>query len=200
MPLWTLEELQDARKTVYDGMSSEAYAEYTEEEVKERFALYGGVPRWVLERPRVGTNKWSTSEAQLETSLADVTMEELLKVFRAATYIDIPKQNLTSILVHFVPGPNLHDPPKCRFASEAIRLRLVDALLDRQNFGAAGFINAVRQIPELGGYRGYTLEHNVHRSLPKGPKVQLRRLGAKSNTSEFEFAQPPRLDTASAAI
>jgi hypothetical protein len=193
MPLWTLQELQNARATVYEGLPPLVYAGYTPVEVAERFTLYGGVPRWVLERPRVGDESFLTSEEELQTSLANVTMEELSNVFRAATYMDIPKQNLTSILVHIVPGQTMGDRPRCAFASEAIRGLLVEAFLDRQNFGVAGFINAVSVVPELGGYRGYSLEYNVHRSMRKGPLVKLRLLGARSDSSKFVVVQFPIL-------
>jgi hypothetical protein len=198
MPLWSLQELQDAREQVYQQLPATRYAGYSAEEVAARFEIYGGVPRWVLERPRARSGYFMPSEEELEKAVKTVGIDELQGVFRAATYIDIPQQKVTGILIHVVPadeegGPLENDPPRCTFASKIIRERMVDELLDRQQFGVSTFINAVQIIPELGGYRGYALEHNAHRNLPKGPEVSLRLLGERATSSTILRFRLPRL-------
>ena len=197
VPLWSLQELQDTRNILKD-LPVTRFAGYTPDEVKARFDIYGGVPRWVLDRPRSSNGYVQSSEEELNRALTSVSMSELEDVFRAGSYLDIPQQKFTGILVHVVPageegGPLENDPPHCTFASSVIRQRMVDEFLSRQSFGASAFINAVRVIPELGGYRGYALEQNAHRTLPMAPIVSIRQLGKRAGSSELREVKLPRM-------
>ena len=163
MPLWSLEELEAARGTVFQGLPPTVFAGYTAAEVEDRFETYGGVPRWVLDRPRPNTGAVRSSEDELAGALVGVTLEELRGMFAAASYLELPHQKITSILIHVVPadvegGALENNPPRCQFASERVRRLLVEELLNAERFGSAVFMNMVREIPELGGYRGYGFE------------------------------------------
>ena len=168
MPLWTLEELQNARETVYSKLDT--YAGYSGEEVAARFKLFGGVPRYILERPRQGMGKAGAAEDELAKSLHEISSEDLLRIFKAGTYYGVPKVQTAGILFHVVEEDKR---VKFRFASEEVCKKLVEEFQSRQKFTPDAFIETARAVPELGAFRGYALEQNAHRSLIKNLKVPI---------------------------
>ena len=191
MPLWSLEELLDARKVVYESLPS--YAGYTPEEVKSRFEVYGGVPRWVLERQRQSTDRLFSAEDELQVAIKRIKMEDLESIFGAGSYITIPKLDIAGILVHVVSDNN--GKPAMRLASKEIRKFLLEELLSRQSFTVSSFVNAVRTIPELGGYRGYALEQFAHRALAAGVRGNVSTLDTRRDKTftTLRLVELPRL-------
>ena len=188
MPLWSLEELQQARDCVYAPMPADKFSQYTPAEVSARFELYGGVPRYVLERPRPEENLTLSAEGELDDAVATITTDQLSQIFGSGNYHDIPKIPVAGILVHVVeksPGVGW----KLKLATEPITKRLIDGLVQRSYFNTQVFIDTSRRVPELGAFRGYALEQTAHRFLKERGKVRVFRLGktrAESHKTERE--------------
>jgi hypothetical protein len=169
MPLWTPEEFEDARTTVY--LNAPQFAGYTAEQVKARFEMFGGVPRQVLESPE------GVAEGLLQKAVDEMSLDELTKLFSRPTYLDLPRMPLSGVLLHVVGDGNKNF--KLQFASLYARDLLVEALWLSQDFEMAKWSKAVSRIPQLASYRGHVLEANARNVLPTGPKVKVRVLVAK---------------------
>jgi hypothetical protein len=100
---------------------------------------------------------------------------------------------VAGIMLNILPDRESTATCKVKVASKEIHDRLMEALLDHQRISVSEFGNLVKDIPELGGYRGYVLENAAHRKLLRGPAVRIRALGARSNSSEFAPLQLPPL-------
>lgn len=190
MPLWTLDELEDARASVFLGRPEGLFSGYSAEEVQKRFELYGGVPRWVLERPRSSEGNVLSSEDELNRALSSLPTDALETAFKARSYFDIPKLDITSILVHFVEQEGC---VVAQFASKKIAELLVEEMLDRQSWGVQGFVRAVSDVPALGAFRGHALEYDAHRKLPQGNKATFRELNSHSNSLPTSSITLPRM-------
>jgi hypothetical protein len=117
MPRWSLEELEEARKA--------SFPEVTEAELAESYELFGGIPRMVLEMSE------DERMSNFRLQVGEVKIADLTEIFRKGSYIELPSQKTTSVLVHVIPRVNEaktvdYTKFQCVFASEQVGRTLAE--------------------------------------------------------------------------
>jgi hypothetical protein len=182
MSLWTEAELKLVKPQ-----------DFPESKMMERFKLFGGVPRLVfgpLKEEGLGIHTVRTSESNLQIAYAEVSMDDLVKMLRTKEYSKIPK-NVAGIMINISPESNT-ERASCtmKIASKEIHDHLIENFLTTQRLQLSGFLNMVKDVPELGGYRGYILETHVHKTLLAGARVRMRILESRSKDNYVDVVLP----------
>jgi hypothetical protein len=121
-------------------------------ELSRRFEKFGGIPRYVLEEATLG------SEWELQRQLGVVSIESLKDIFHSTSYVHLPLQRETSMLVHVIPHPEDEGGYLSVFATPYVRKLLAEKFVFNSAFNAAAFQQAVSDTPEFASWRGYMLE------------------------------------------
>ena len=107
MPIWSEEELQNARKYCFPNLT----AEY----VTQQFEIYGGIPRLVLE------DTAEHARVLLNQQLRRMDVNALFNIMSKRTYIELPTSKTTWILVHVSSDPDLELKSASKLFSRCIR-------------------------------------------------------------------------------
>ncbi|KAH6573771.1 hypothetical protein BASA62_002769 [Batrachochytrium salamandrivorans] len=186
MPLWSEDELQFARDSCFENISKD--------DVAPRFKLFGGVPRMVLEFD------FQTAEALLNSQVKSLSVQDLHEVMAKYSYMDLPPQRQTSVLIHVWPKGEVGEF-ECQFASDTVSRRLAEKFLLNSDLAFQNFASQASHLPAFAAWRGYMLEALTHRVLGGHEKVpvKLLKLDPKTNpvkesTIEFGFGEIVRFD------
>ena len=152
MPIWSEEELQNARKDCFPHLT----AEY----VTQQFEIYGGIPRIVFE--------YTAEHARvlLNRQIREIHVNTVFSIMSKRTYTERQTSETTFILIHVSLDRKFGF--KSVFSTEVIACKLAEEFLDDSNFSVQNFVNQAKSISEMGAWQGYLLEALAHRVFVKG--------------------------------
>jgi hypothetical protein len=179
MPLWSLEELLRMRETMFPNV--------TVEKVAEQFNMYGGVPRFVLEKAGEG-------DLTLTTALdATVDFGALLRAIGNGAGSE---SEVHSTLVHLVPVPGDYRRTVLHWASEWV----VEGVLKRYHQAVLANLREMvlfsESLSPAATLRGWLFEAYAHEQLAnaKVPVLHLLPLTADQAVAFPHFTVPkPRV-------
>lgn len=90
MPRWELDELLQAGERCYPKTTNQ-------DDIKERFELYGGIVRFVLEFSK------EECERAMTKAFNNLRLDDLTAIFHANRFEAIPSQKTTDMFIHIVP-------------------------------------------------------------------------------------------------
>lgn len=180
MPLWTLDEIHAAREGFFPNVSKEL--------ADEIFEMYGGVPRFVLE-------KASTAKTAMTEALASVkSFQNILDVLQTGGAEKLDTEMSYKIL-HIAPkcinadsSPRVYDfldSPVYSFASRWVAHEIFERQEDAMIMELKRCILNSRAVNELGGIRGVMFGEFAHSLLVKIDCVyNMRRLGEAADEAD----------------
>lgn len=177
MPLWALQELVTAGRDLHSLSGAKGYSE---EDIKERFDLWGGVARYVLEK--------ISAEEQNEMELA-ISNCKLESIVNAMTDPDAENgQNRTSHrVIHMTANSDLTQGKQV-FATSRVKNKLV------QKFPKGKTAERRMHLADLGSdlttrsFKEYCWEHDTVEMMPKGIKnCWIRNLESNSSPKKYEI-------------
>ena len=159
VPTWSLKEMLELHSFWNPN-------NYSEHQIRDRYALYGGSARFVIEM----------SETEAQSRLTAALKKRLLKRVFASTLLYLPKNSLSGVLLHPFPNPDNPSIFQMRLASDYIAKILFNKLVADQKLDARMFLEMIRSEPEMAAYAGYVLEGTIHGRVLSGIKVSVRNL------------------------
>jgi hypothetical protein len=157
LPVWTLEELH-ATSILFD---------MNQDQVSERFALIGGLIRFVLEKNKHDLEKL-INEAMNKTNfgkLKYINLEEKDKI-----------NEFSHRVIHFIVDPDTFEKQGLQFSSEFV----MDEALERLGLTTlkkqSEFLLQTESVGVLGSYRGHVFEAMAHNVLSAGGTFRIRPL------------------------
>jgi hypothetical protein len=166
MPLWTLEELKHHAKTL--GVTDLV-------DLKERFDMFGGVIRNVVELPR------PLSEVGMNKALNEATPADMSRVL-SMSFSSLPKADLRSSLIHTVPLENNINDSINVFASNWVVRMLLSRFRKDSAFQLKTFIEGCSGLRATSAMRGILVEQSTHDAMIKG--------GASFTLADLEDGSP----------
>ena len=161
MDVWSLEELEECRRLVYPDMDPSA--------VKGRWAVWGGVPRYVLQKVGKGAQ-------QLITEAIDRSSIDLV---RHALEGSAAHQNVSDLLLHTRVEADFVTTTM-NWASDWVAEQFACRALSTERQKLVEFIGAAHDMPVMGTLRGRLWEGLCHNVLAAGGTFEVRRLDETS--------------------
>ena len=168
MPLWSLEELQLARKVCYPDVVDEAT-------VTSRFNTMSGIPRYVIEALP------GTSEKAQKAQIENLNLAGLGGILKTTDFVLLPMQapktasshadvNTGSDLIFkFVPSADYRDF-RVQFVSDDVARAVAERFVGEKIEDLRVFLTSTQDIGDLATFRGYVHESLAHRFVRAGLK------------------------------
>lgn len=159
---WTLEEIcifnEELRnRTTTASRAAQSLIPKSDEELKELYDIFGGIPRTVFTATSV-----EDEFSEVESLVGDVPLEHWRKVFKSHNYHDIPRL-IPGKLVHILPGPSGPSKVCARFASNRIARTALKVMKEETRFGFLNFLeSASSEDNYVSNLRGLIFEDIVH--------------------------------------
>ncbi|RPB26483.1 hypothetical protein L211DRAFT_835321 [Terfezia boudieri ATCC MYA-4762] len=168
MPTWSFHELENWN-TEFQPMGKEI----SQENLKELYTKWGGVPRTLVAVTR------PTGLLDLESLFEPNCVANCFDVEAVPTYRSLPVGNITGKLLHVIPmNDELYIPRVC-FATTYIRERCLSVLLKHNTLQLQQILSGL----EVGALRGILFEVFSHKILLRGGKFTIYQLGDRSGDS-----------------
>ena len=163
LPIWSLEELK---------LMGPSYSR-SEDVVKKRFNMIGGLPRYVLEK---------------DDDLKEKVEEKINKLLSDKAALQIPLENLTESeishrLIHFKVEPPCYTKPTRVLGSEYIRGRFSERLRDLDEQKARYFLRLFGDVSLVAASVGNLFQGYADRHLSAGGRFLIRSLDTEVDDS-----------------
>ena len=168
MPMWSCEELEQCRSSVYRDLTSE--------EIEKRFMDYGGFARLVFE----GDGTWVDTLVKLaidnfHINLANALLGDLTGITDSSGLIITRKKTETAAEVSGEEkyGYSGYHPT---FSSDSVASKVTNKVLADHRKALLDFLNITHGISDLSILRGKVFEAFAHDKLARGGKFKIRLL------------------------
>ncbi|CAG8441789.1 14959_t:CDS:2 [Cetraspora pellucida] len=176
MPTWSEDEVFDC----YDHLYKE---KITQESLKNKFELCGGIARWIFDI------MMPLEEIKQTIDSASTSINPRLIEFQGRPILG---DELTHKLIHIhtnLPSDygEIRDPYKdaiCLFASQYVTDKCLDRLKQYHREALYTFIESAKDISEMRGLRGQLFETISHAIICKGGSFRVRKLLDKGSSYE----------------
>lgn len=186
MPVWSREELGEAVRLAQDDPVIQLHSS----DLDSAFEKYGGIPRYLFEFKEEDRHRKLTEE------LGKVKPSDLDAIFSAASYVDLPRQKNTGMLIHIKPRGNDLLNFQTSFATPYIMKALAERYVSKQKADRDQFITISKGLSETATLYGHMLEAQVHSDFSKlQSNLKIRRLTSMlpQTAPEFNFITFPAM-------
>jgi hypothetical protein len=172
MPVWDWDEIEECRRLLFSNV--------TEQEARDLFLRWGGVPRFVLEKAHV-----LSAQNGLEEALSTASLHDLIQTAGSLDMAD----SLCHRLMHFVVAHN-YSLDHVMFASPFVRKSIIAGADADRRKAVLSFINDSQGFGALGALRGALFEEAAHEALSAGGDFRVRSLDDASATESMLHIPP----------
>ena len=130
-------------------------------DLDERFAMFGGVIRNIVEIPQTSAEKTMTR------ALNDAKPDDISR-FLSMSFSSLPKSDLRSCLIHTVPLDNNINDSKNVFASHWVVRTLLSRFRKQNAFQLKAFIEGCSGLRATSAMRGVLVEQSTPEAVIKG--------------------------------
>ena len=164
MPTWDEDELLECWKSLYKS-------EITEETIKRKFNLCGGIPRWIFDS-EMDSEKIRKMIVSASESIDSCILDYQAKLFFGHEF----SHKIIHIHTNLEDTENPYTDSICLFASKFAGNKCIDHLKRHNKEKLRTFILSARNIKEMGALRGQLFELLSHEILCRGGRFLTRKL------------------------
>ena len=192
MPCWSLEEALQARRACFPLEAEQAaeergiaiVARLSVEAIQQRFAIWGGMARWLF---------FHDAGSEMAISRLTIAIENarILDVLGSAGMLET-MEDVCHHIFHYDVAANF-EYVSLKFASDFVFNRLMQSSRNKLSDGLIKFVCASTNQSMLGPLRGYIFERFAHAVIARGGQFRIRRLvssDSKEQVAEDKIVVP----------